>query len=141
MLLRDSKHKGQASYAAVLEIAAASRGDDRHGLRAEFLELVQAAQRHSGEPFGAAPLFPVERAVVSGEPRVMPQPVASVSPLRPSSAAPHRLFGKELGTSDILLAGIALGSAASFLALAATAWLIQWHSGRNSLPLAVKPGK
>ncbi len=146
MLLRDSKHKGQANYAAVMEIAAASRGEDRHGLRGEFLELVKAAGRHAGEPIAAAPLLPRQRPVVIGAPRVVPQPVSITRPNRSSTTKPFRLFGSELGTSDILLVGIALGSAASFLALAATAWLIHWHTGslahREKLAaLAVKPVK
>jgi Ca-activated chloride channel homolog len=57
MLLRNSKFKGDASYAAVLETAAATLGQDKHGLRGEFLELVNAAQRLSGEKVGAAPVF------------------------------------------------------------------------------------
>jgi Ca-activated chloride channel homolog len=55
MLLRNSKFKGNASYAAVLEMASAARGEDKHGLRAEFLTLVQAAQRLNGEPVGMTP--------------------------------------------------------------------------------------
>jgi Ca-activated chloride channel homolog len=45
MLLRDSKHRGDTSYAAVLETASAARGPDEHGYRAEFLGLVKAANR------------------------------------------------------------------------------------------------
>ena len=44
MLLRDSEHKGSASYAQVLELARAGRGEDREGYRAEFLQLVQLAE-------------------------------------------------------------------------------------------------
>lgn len=44
LLLRDSEHKGQASYAQVLEIARDSRGKDPEGYRAEFLRLVDAAR-------------------------------------------------------------------------------------------------
>ncbi len=47
MLLRDSKHRGDTSYAAVLETASAACGPDEHGYRAEFLELVRAAGRWS----------------------------------------------------------------------------------------------
>jgi hypothetical protein len=53
MLLRNSQHKGNASYAAVLETAAAARGADKRGLRGEFLELVKSAQRLAGERVGA----------------------------------------------------------------------------------------
>ncbi len=44
LLLRDSEHKGQASYAQVLEIARGSRGKDPEGYRGEFLRLVDAAK-------------------------------------------------------------------------------------------------
>jgi Ca-activated chloride channel family protein len=40
MLLRNSEHKGKASRAQVLELAESARGDDDHGYRAEFIELV-----------------------------------------------------------------------------------------------------
>jgi len=45
MLLRDSQYQGEANYQAVEEIAAASLGDDPHGYRAEFLELVRLARQ------------------------------------------------------------------------------------------------
>lgn len=54
MLLRNSHYKGDTSFAAVLETAGASKGEDKFGYRAEFIELVQAAQRISGQ--GAAPI-------------------------------------------------------------------------------------
>jgi len=44
MLLRDSKHSGDATYDAVLEIAASATGPDVHGYRAEFLEMVRRAK-------------------------------------------------------------------------------------------------
>ncbi len=44
MLLRDSPHKGKASYAAVIELAQSGRGDDPHGYRSEMLRLVKLAQ-------------------------------------------------------------------------------------------------
>ena len=43
MLLRGSPHKGQWSYEAALELAQSGLGEDTHGYRAEFLELVQKA--------------------------------------------------------------------------------------------------
>jgi Ca-activated chloride channel family protein len=49
MLLRDSKHRGETSFAAVLETAEAARGTDPHGYRAEFLDLVQSAARLSAD--------------------------------------------------------------------------------------------
>jgi Ca-activated chloride channel family protein len=44
MLLRDSEHKGDATYDAVLEIAASAKGQDVHGYRAELLEMVRRAK-------------------------------------------------------------------------------------------------
>ncbi len=44
MLLRESPHRGNASYASVLDLARAGVGRDAGGYRAGFLELVQAAQ-------------------------------------------------------------------------------------------------
>jgi Ca-activated chloride channel family protein len=43
MLLRDSPHRGNATYAKVLELARLGVGDDLSGHRAEFLELVRTA--------------------------------------------------------------------------------------------------
>jgi Ca-activated chloride channel family protein len=45
MLLRDSEHKGDLTYDAILEIAGASKGDDPHGYRAEMLEMVKRAKQ------------------------------------------------------------------------------------------------
>lgn len=44
MLLRGSEHKGTGSYDAVLEIAESAKGADKHGYRAEFVEIVRRAQ-------------------------------------------------------------------------------------------------
>jgi len=64
MLLRNSKHKGDASYAAVMEIAAGARGEDASGRRGEFLQLVKTAGELSGEKVGMAPAIwrPIERS-------------------------------------------------------------------------------
>ena len=43
LLLEDSKFKGEASYAAVLERARGAKGADAEGWRAEFIRLVEAA--------------------------------------------------------------------------------------------------
>ena len=48
MLLRDSEHKGQASYSMVRDLAQKSLGTDEHGYRGEFLRLVSMA-RDMGE--------------------------------------------------------------------------------------------
>jgi Ca-activated chloride channel family protein len=52
MLVRGSEHRGDATYEGVLEIAAASRGDDKHGYRQEFLQLVQTAGALDKRPVG-----------------------------------------------------------------------------------------
>ena len=53
MLLRDSTHKGSASWDSVSELAKGSVGRDVHGYRREFLGLVAAAQKLSPQPFVA----------------------------------------------------------------------------------------
>ena len=45
MLLRDSEHKGAASFAQALELGRGARGEDPDGYRAEFVALVEQAQR------------------------------------------------------------------------------------------------
>jgi Ca-activated chloride channel family protein len=50
MLLRDSPHKGNATFAAVLELADAARSFDPSGYRAEFLDLVRRAQALASKP-------------------------------------------------------------------------------------------
>ena len=44
MLLRDSAHKGSATYDLAYELAEAGQGLDRNGHRAEFLELITLAK-------------------------------------------------------------------------------------------------
>jgi Ca-activated chloride channel family protein len=48
LLLRDSQYKGDLTWGAVLELAAASRGADESGYRTEFVELVKRATAISG---------------------------------------------------------------------------------------------
>ncbi|MBC8042537.1 MAG: VWA domain-containing protein [Rhizobacter sp.] len=43
-ILRDSKFKGEATYAEVLALAKGAKGRDDQGYRAEFIRLVQMAQ-------------------------------------------------------------------------------------------------
>lgn len=43
MLLRDSEHRGNATFSTVLDLAEAGRGEDTHGYRAEFIDLVKKA--------------------------------------------------------------------------------------------------
>lgn len=49
MLLRNSEFKGNATYAAVAEIAAASQGNDPHEYRQEFVDMVERAKQLTGE--------------------------------------------------------------------------------------------
>jgi Ca-activated chloride channel family protein len=44
LLLRNSEHKGQASYQQVLELATEAKGNDEEGYRAEFIGLVKQAK-------------------------------------------------------------------------------------------------
>ncbi|MEM6828928.1 MAG: von Willebrand factor type A domain-containing protein [Bacteroidota bacterium] len=44
MLLRDSPYKGDCSYASVLKLARAAKGEDEFGYRSEFIELVDLAR-------------------------------------------------------------------------------------------------
>ena len=43
MVIRDSKHKGAASFESALERARKARGKDEHGYRAEFVHLIESA--------------------------------------------------------------------------------------------------
>ena len=49
MLLRNSPHKGDATYAAVEEIASGGISSDPGGYRAEFLQMVARAKALRGE--------------------------------------------------------------------------------------------
>ncbi len=48
MLLRNSEHRGAATYAGVRKLAASAVGEDHNGYRGEFFELIDAAQRLDG---------------------------------------------------------------------------------------------
>lgn len=49
MLLRDSEHRGETSYDAVLEIAEDGSTRDPHDYRTEFLQMVRQAKSLAGE--------------------------------------------------------------------------------------------
>jgi secreted protein with Ig-like and vWFA domain len=49
LVLRDSQHKGNLTLAAVLELAQSAQGEDEHGYRAEFLDIVRRAKSLRGE--------------------------------------------------------------------------------------------
>ena len=44
LLLENSKHKGEASFAKLIERARTAKGEDREGYRAEFIRLAEAAE-------------------------------------------------------------------------------------------------
>jgi Ca-activated chloride channel homolog len=48
LLLRDSEHRGNASYAQVLTLARGARGADEQGYRGEFIGLVETARTLDG---------------------------------------------------------------------------------------------
>jgi len=73
MLLRKSEHLSNANYASILEIANATRGEDKHGYRSEFIQMVTAAGRLNGEPLA----------------RGQWQPPIYVSPERPTPAVTY----------------------------------------------------
>ena len=49
MLLRNSKHKGTATFADVLALARAMRGPDIEGYREEFLRMIETSRTVMGE--------------------------------------------------------------------------------------------
>jgi secreted protein with Ig-like and vWFA domain len=49
MLLRNSQHKGNLTYAAALELAQSALGEDEHGYRSEFLDMLRKAKSLKGE--------------------------------------------------------------------------------------------
>ncbi|HZN33012.1 MAG TPA: YfbK domain-containing protein, partial [Pirellulaceae bacterium] len=102
-LLRNSKYKGDVSFAAVLETASAAKGQDKHGLRAEFLELVKAAQRLSGDRVGAA---------IPPAWHVTARPVLATLPAPTLSASATGLKGEH-----IFALGLAAGALISFATL------------------------
>ena len=56
MLLKDSPHKGDLSFAKILTMARKSRGADLEGYRAEFIRLVETAELLEGRgQTGTAP--------------------------------------------------------------------------------------
>ena len=49
MLLRNSPHKGTATYAEALQLARLARGADLDGTRDEFARLIDTTRTLSGE--------------------------------------------------------------------------------------------
>jgi len=56
MLLRGSQHRGESDYSNVLTVADSARGNDRHGYRAEFIEMVKRAALLSGNEISWIPV-------------------------------------------------------------------------------------
>ena len=44
MILKNSEHKGEWTFKSVLDVAEKSKGDDKEGYRAEFINLVKKAK-------------------------------------------------------------------------------------------------
>ena len=44
MLLRESEHRGTATFSSVLDLAEAGRGEDPRGYRTEFIRLAETAE-------------------------------------------------------------------------------------------------
>jgi hypothetical protein len=117
MLLRNSNYKGDTSFAAVLETANASKGEDKLGYRAEFIQLVQAAQRISGQRGTPIPADwnagrranSVGLNFQSFPAAAQPQVLVQTYP----AAVRHRGF-----TMPTLFVGIIIGVAACLIALA-----------------------
>jgi len=56
MLLRGSQYRGESDFGTVLNVADAALGQDRHGYRAEFVEMVKQAARLSGTDISWVPV-------------------------------------------------------------------------------------
>ncbi len=85
MLLRKSDHLTNANYASILAIAQATRGEDKHGYRREFIEMVTAAGRLAGEPLAknnwVVPIYEVPNPRTPAVTYYAPQPVYHSSTL------------------------------------------------------------
>jgi Ca-activated chloride channel family protein len=60
MLLRDSEHKGQASWEQALSLARSARGNDEQGYQGEFIGLIETARTLTAGGVAAAGGDPVE---------------------------------------------------------------------------------
>ena len=116
MLLRNSNYRGDTTYAAVLETAAAAKGEDKFGYRTEFLEMVRAADRLTPNKSGMSRSVPESWYV---EPHIGISQAASSTPA-------VAIYGPQVGwpRSSVMnweagiALGIVLGTGASLLALA-----------------------
>ncbi len=133
MLLRNSQFKGNASYAAVLETASAARGEDQHGLRGEFLKLVEMAQRLSGEPLGVLPpQWRVENHATLVRTSQFVPATQLRCPVEPSLSgqlsARLRNWWSSLPLTHVFLLGIFAGVAAAVGALVIGVRLAAWQA-------------
>ncbi len=133
MLLRKSPFQGQASFAAVLETAGAARGKDEHGLRGEFLKLVEAAQRLAGEPLSLLPPPQWRREQTAFVKAVNGMaPTAMRCAVEPSWSgqltARLRNWWSSLPMTHVFLLGIFAGVAAAVGALAVGVRLAAWQA-------------
>ena len=134
MMLRNSSFKGDTSYAAIFETAAAARGEDKNGLRSEFLELVRAAAKLNGVQIAAASPLPVTRSA-----RYRPASYEVASGASHSGSAPDFTYLHRFRPEHVLILGIAAGVAVSFLALLFCLGLAYFRKGSAVLPLPGKP--
>ncbi|HZN35928.1 MAG TPA: VWA domain-containing protein, partial [Pirellulaceae bacterium] len=133
MLLRGSRHRGDTSYAAVLETAQASRGKDEHGYRAEFLELVQSAQELANAKGS-------ERSVPQSWTEGRPAPSRETGYLAPPAVGPPKISASQQSPPGwsgdpvkMLAFGTFLGVGLAVIVLTATAALVNWISQRRFL--------
>ena len=118
LLLRESKFKGDTSFAAVLETAGAAKGEDKFGYRAEFMELVQAAQRISGQKEAPVPVdWKAGRTastigLISQPPQVVTQ-TYPVAVRRVGFTMPSLALGIVIGVAACLIALAAIFALAS----------------------------
>src|SRR5262249_48201838 len=86
MLLRDSKHKGIATFDLALELAQGGKGKDTHGYRAECIELMRKAK---GLKVAQSPVEPVSSPtgyeVRPGYPPAVPADASPAGPFAPGS--------------------------------------------------------
>jgi len=106
MLLRKSEHLPNTNFAFVLEIANSTRGEDKHGYRREFIEMVTAAGRLAGEPLAASNLSMPIYELPAPSPRVVsyyaPRPVYYSPPRESFAFTPWLVLGG-IGLSLILI--------------------------------------
>jgi len=84
LLLRDSKHKASATFDLALELAQGGKGDDKHGYRAECIELMRKAK---GMKVGQKPVEPMSGPL--GDHVAPPDPFGPVVPAQTAPVPPY----------------------------------------------------